>query len=54
MDQEQNPVVQKILDFAKGKTVISWDEITDLVVRTLLILQRWKKFFQFFQNTMFR
>ena len=31
MDQEQNPVVQKILDFAKGKTVISWDEITDLV-----------------------
>ncbi len=30
MDQELDPVVQKILDFTKDKNVITWDEITDL------------------------
>ena len=31
MDQEQNPFIQKILDYAKGKPGITYDEISDLV-----------------------
>ena len=31
MDQEVNPYIQKILDYAKGKTGISYDEIAALV-----------------------
>lgn len=31
MDQEQNPFIQKILDYAQGKTVITYDEISELV-----------------------
>ena len=31
MDQEINPFIQKILDYSKGKTVITYDEITALV-----------------------
>lgn len=30
MDQEINPFIQKILDYSKGKTVITYDEITAL------------------------
>ncbi len=30
MDQEINPFIQKILDYSKGKTVITYDEITSL------------------------
>ena len=26
MDQEQNPAISKILEYAKEKNVISWDE----------------------------
>ena len=31
MDQEQKPFIQKILDYAKGKPGITYDEISDLV-----------------------
>lgn len=31
MDQEQNPLVQKLLDYTKDKQVITWDEITEVV-----------------------
>ena len=31
MDQEQNPFIHKILDYAKGKPGITYDEISDLV-----------------------
>ena len=30
MDQEINPFIQKILDYSKGKTVVTYDEITAL------------------------
>ncbi len=31
MDQEENPYIQKILDYAKGKTGVTYDEIAALV-----------------------
>lgn len=31
MDQEQNPFIQKILDYAQGKTAVTYDEISELV-----------------------
>lgn len=31
MDQEQNPFIQKILDYAQGKVAITYDEISELV-----------------------
>lgn len=31
MDQEQNPFIQKILDYAQGKAAITYDEISELV-----------------------
>jgi len=30
MEQEQNPIIQKLLDYAKDKTVITWDEINEI------------------------
>ena len=31
MDQEQNPAISKILEYAKDKSIITWDEISVLV-----------------------
>ncbi len=31
MDQEQNPVVEKLLAYIKDKPVVTWDEITELL-----------------------
>lgn len=36
MDQEINPFIQKILDYSKGKTVITYDEITALAGRDFI------------------
>lgn len=33
MDQEQDPVVEKLLAYAKDKQVVSWDEITEILGR---------------------
>ncbi len=30
MEQEQNPIIQKLLDYAKDKSVVTWDEINEI------------------------
>jgi RNA polymerase primary sigma factor len=31
MDQEIDPVVEKLLDYTKNKTIVTWDEVTDIL-----------------------
>ena len=31
MDQELDPVVEKLLEYAKDKQIVSWDEINEIL-----------------------
>ena len=46
MDQELNPSVKKILDYATGKSVITYDEVTVLVGQDFVNSPEWETVLQ--------
>lgn len=46
MDQELNPTIQKILDYASGKSVITYDEVTVLVGQDFVNSPEWETVLQ--------
>ena len=50
MDQELNPSVKKIFDYAAGKSVITYDEVTILVGQDFVNSPEWETVLQLLEK----
>ena len=54
MDQEQNPAISKILEYAKDKSIITWDEISVLVGQDFVNSPEMERRYKYYTSIKFK